>query len=112
MRVILAALLVVAAGCAFTTPFECDDANWQPGLSCERVLAAAREQLDDTSGITRLTAVQGIHCPPAPAGCPFTPFVVTVYAELVDGSSVYVSVHLEDDGSLRAQPRMAVERVP
>ena len=56
-------------------------------------------------------AVQGIYCPPL-AGCPFTPFVVTVYADLIDGRQLYVSVDLEEDGSLRARPVEVVQQAP
>jgi len=62
------------------------------------------------TGIERLTLSEGIVCPPAPASCPFTPSVVTVYADLRDGRAMAVMVDLQDDGSLRARPGEAVIR--
>lgn len=107
-----ALVLAMAAACALTAPIECDDSEWEPGMRCEAVIAVAQPRLAGTPGIARLTAVPGIHCPSAPASCPFTPFVVTVYADLVDGRRLYVMVGLEEDGSLSAQPAQAVEHGP
>ncbi len=109
IRALLAAVLLTSAGCSLVPPaFECDDTNWEPGQTCQRVLEAARGELPPTGQIVRLTAGQAIFCPPS-AGCPFTPFVVTLYADLIDGRQLYVSVDLEHDGSLRARPAEIVQ---
>ena len=81
------------------------------GMTCEEVLETAREQFAGVRGITKLTAVRGIRCPQAPAGCPDAP-VVTLYADLTDGRQLYVSVARHEDGSLTAQPAEAVESAP
>ena len=104
--------MLLLGGCLFGPAVECDDGRWEEGLTCEGVLAAARAQLAGTAGITKLTASEGLHCPSAPASCPFTPFVITVYADLVDGSQLFVTVGLEDDGRLRAQAPKPVEPEP
>jgi hypothetical protein len=75
------------------------------------VLEAASSELPAAWEIESLQAVQGIYCPPF-AGCPFTPVVVTVYADLVDGRRLYVSVDLDRDGSLSARPAEVVEPDP
>jgi hypothetical protein len=105
------ALIVVAGACAFDVPYECDDSQFAAGITCEEVFAAAREQLAGTIGITKLTAVRGIHCPPAPAGCPDAP-VVTLYVDVSDGRQLYVTVGRNRDGSVIAQPVEAVEPLP
>lgn len=112
MRAALLVLtVVVATACDFSVPFECDDSQFAAGITCEDVLTAAREQLAGTRDVTKLTAVRGIHCPPAPAGCPDAP-VVTLYVDLTDGRQLYVTVARNRDGSLTAQPVQAVEAVP
>jgi hypothetical protein len=108
MRAALLVLTVVAAACEISVPFECDDSQFAAGITCDGVLTAAREQLAGTRGITKLTAVRGIHCLPAPAGCPDTP-VVTLYADLSDGRQLYVSVARREDESLHAQRWRPVE---
>lgn len=111
-RALLLAILLASTGCALIEPpFDCDDSSWEPGQTCDGVLDAARSELPAAWEVARLTAVQGIHCPPF-AGCPFTPFVVTVYADLVDGRRLYVSVDLDENGSLRARPAEVVEPDP
>jgi len=112
MRAALLVLTVlVATSCDFTVPFECDDSDFAAGMTCEEVYSAAREQLAGTTGVSKLTAVRGIRCPPAPAGCPDAP-VVTVYVDLTDGRQLYVSVSRRQDGSLAAQPVEVVEPSP
>ena len=110
-RALLAGILALS-GCALTDPpFECDDSDWEPGQTCDRVLDAARRELPAAWEIESLQAVEGIYCPPF-AGCPFTPFVVTVHADLVDGRRLYVSVDLHTDGSLSARAAEVVEPEP
>jgi hypothetical protein len=104
----IAALL--ASGCLFGPEIHCDDAEWEPGMTCDAVLAAAQAELADQPPITRLTAVQGMHCPDAPASCPFTSLVVAVYADTAGGDRLYVNVALLDDGTLLAQPPGRVEQ--
>ena len=107
---ILAVMLATAPGCSLSAPFECDDSEWNPGLRCDEVLAVARDKLPGDTGIAQLEARQGMHCPEdEPISCPHTPAVVTVYADLLDGRRVFVSVGLEQDGSLSAQPARPVE---
>jgi hypothetical protein len=109
---LLAMALVVASACTFIAPVECDDRDLPEWASCEEVLAVAGERLPDGVGITRLTAQRGIHCPyEGPVSCPDAP-VVTVYADLIDGRHLYVSVRLDGDGSVRAEPARAVEPAP
>jgi hypothetical protein len=106
-----AALLMVLTGCSTVElPFECDDSNWEPGQTCDQILEAARGELPEAMQIEKLTAVQGIHCPSS-AECPYTPFVVTVYADLIDGRQVYVSVDLGEDGRLTARQAAVVEPI-
>ena len=81
---LLAALLLTSAGCSLFPPaFECDDTNWEPGQTCERVLEAARGELAP-SGHHRPCSRRGKgSLPTGSAGCPFTPFVVTLSCGLV-----------------------------
>ena len=101
------AAVLLTGGCIFGPKVECDDTEWKDGPTCEAVLEAARRELAGTHGVTELTAVEGIHCPEAPEWCPAT-FVVTVFAELVDGSQWFVIVRQQDDGRLLTR---APERV-
>lgn len=104
--------VLLACGCVFGPAVECDDADWQPGLMCDAVIAAARTELEATRGVMKLTAERFIPCPAPPAGCPFHPFEVAVYADLIGGGQVYVTVDLEGDGSLRTRPPQPVEAGP
>jgi hypothetical protein len=111
-RAIAAVLVIMVSGCLLGPVVDCDDADLEPGLTCEAVIAAARTQLEATPGIRKLTAAQFVPCPPPPAGCPVAPFAVAVHADLADGSQVYVTIEREDDGSLRARSPQPVEDRP
>jgi len=106
MAIVAVAVVLLLSGCIFGPTIECDDSDWQGGPTCEAVLEAARRALAGTSGVTKLTALEGIHCPEAPEWCPAT-FVVTVFADLFDGSQLVI-VRLQEDGRLLTSP---LERV-
>jgi hypothetical protein len=98
-RVAVALAMVVTLGaCLFGPEIDCDDSDWDNGPTCDAVVEAARGALAGT-GVAKLEAVEGIHCPEAPEWCPAT-FVVTVFADLLDGSQVVVIVRLQEDGRL------------
>jgi hypothetical protein len=103
--------VVVASSCDLSVPFECDEAEFATGMTCDGVLAAAGAELAALPAIRTLTAVRGIHCPDDDVSCPNAP-VVTVYADLADGRQVYVSVALGRDGTLTARPAEDVEGHP
>ena len=107
ITIVALAVALLLSGCIFGPTIECDDTDWQGGPTCEAVLEAARRALAGTSGVTKLTALEGIHCPEAPEWCPAT-FVVTVFADLFDGSQLVVIVRVQEDGRLLTSP---LERV-
>jgi hypothetical protein len=105
---------LLLGGCLLGSAVECDDTDWPEGLTCAGVVAAARDRLVRTAGITKLSAEHGRYCPPD-VRCPAIPNVApiaTVYADLADGSLLYVVVYLEEDARLRAEPPRAVEELP
>lgn len=103
--------VAAATACDVSVPFECDESQFAKGITCDEVFAAAGDRLAGTTGIVKLTAVRGIHCPAAPAGCPDAP-VVTLYVDLRDGRQLYVTMGRDPDGSLTAGPVQAVEAAP
>jgi len=107
MAIVAVAVVLLLSGCIFGPTIECDDSDWQGGPTCEAVLEAARRELVGTAGVTKLAALEGIHCTEAPEWCPAT-FVVTVFADLFDGSQLIVIVRLQEDGRLLTNP---LERV-
>jgi hypothetical protein len=107
MAIVTAAVVALLTGCIFGPTTDCDDSDWQGGPTCGVVLDAARRELVGTAGVTKLAALEGIHCPEAPEWCPAT-FVVTVFADLFDGSQLVIIVRLQEDGRLLTNP---LERV-
>jgi hypothetical protein len=98
---------LLLSGCLFGPTIDCDDSGWEGGPTCAAVLEVARRELSGTSGITKISALEGIHCSEAPEWCPAT-FVVTVFADLFDGGQLVVIVRLQEDGRLLTNP---LERV-
>ena len=106
---ILFAFLMLTA-CAVTVRATCDTSDWtpQPRLSCEEAIAAARSQYTTTPGITELVVQYGPMCPPNARCGPRSEDLATVFANLEDGSQLYVTVAIGPDGSVRSKPPQQV----
>jgi hypothetical protein len=106
MRALLAAVLVASAlgACAATVPATCEELNQNPPppLSCDQAIAAGRAQFATTPGITELTVQYGGICPPNARCLAATGNLATVFATLEDGSQLYVTVSIGQDGSVRS----------
>jgi hypothetical protein len=102
----IAALLLAAsilAACAATVPATCDEQiiSGARALSCDQVIAAARGQFATTPGITALVVEWGPLCPPNARCAAAGGDIATVFANLEDGSQLYVTVSLGPDGNVR-----------
>lgn len=118
MRVVVVGVIALGGliACSSAPPLECDDTDWsQPGLTCESVGDAARTQLVDADGLTRLVARLGPDCAPGARGClthPFATATVTVYAERSDGLVLAVEVYVDKGRRVHAQSPLRAQDPP
>lgn len=109
-RVLTVAVIVGAAGCAFTDPVTCSDEvlDPPPTLSCEAAVAAARQQLSAVGGVTALRFEYEI-CPPN-ARCIFVNGAMgVVLATLASGEELSVFVSVDPEGIVRAEEPQPIE---
>lgn len=103
------ATVVLASGCASLAPATCDPPEFDPPgrLRCDVVVAAAREQMADVAGVSRLEVLWG-GCPPnarcvAPDGN-----MARVIGTIAEGRQVVVFVFIDAGGVIQADPPQLV----
>lgn len=100
------ATVVLASGCATLAPATCDPPEFDPPgrLTCDVAVAAAREQLADVAGVTRLEVVWSAACPDNARCRPPDGNTATVMATLGESDLLTVYVSIGEDGVVRAEP--------
>lgn len=102
-------LASLASGCATLAPATCDPPQFDPPgrLTCEVVVAAAREQLVGVAGVTRLEVLwRG--CPPNARCVAHNGNSAGVVATVAEGRQVFVWVVINQFGGVQAEPPQPV----
>lgn len=99
------ATVVLASGCATLAPATCDPQQFDPPgrLACDVAVAAAREQLANVSGISRLEVIWSAVCPDNARCRPPDGNAATVMATLGEGDVLTVYVSIGEDGVVQAE---------
>ena len=100
---------ILASGCATVAPATCDPPQFDPPgrLTCEVVVAAAREQLAAVAGVTRLEVLwRG--CPPNATCFGHSGNSAGVIATIAEGRQVFVWVVINQAGGVQADPPQPV----
>ena len=116
MRVLVVAVLAASTlvARAATVRATCEEPNQDPppALCCDRAIDAARAQFATTPGIAELTVEYGGICPPNARCLAKLGNLATVYADLEDGSQLYVTVSIGPGGSVRSDAPQPVPTFP
>jgi hypothetical protein len=105
LLLVAAAAVLLAGGCATLAPATCDPPDFDPPgrLTCDVAVAAAREQLANVSGISRLEVVWSAACPDNARCRPPDGNAATVMATLGEGDILTVYVSIGEDGVVQAE---------